>query len=287
MRASRVSVTVLVDDYTGFTRGLLAEHGFAALIEVWYGNRVYRILFDTGQSGDVLLHNASKLGIDLGNLQAIVLSHRHYDHTGGLLKVLKAVGQTPVIAHPRAFSGGIYVGNGVVRLDAGFPHDVRKVEELTRIIKVRSPMPIAPGTYFLGEVPRVTEFETVKNFYRVENGELVEDDLPDDTALAIVVEDFGTVVVTGCSHAGIVNIVKHAERVAGEPVRVVVGGLHLASASEARVRRVAEELSRAGVLELHVGHCTGFEAECILKSKYGEKFRKIHVGYGISFQSAP
>lgn len=290
-RAVSARLVFLADDYAGYeVRGLLGQHGLSVYIEVVDSDGVvHRVLFDTGQYADGVIHNARLLGVELNGVKAVALSHNHYDHTGGLLGVLKAIGhRVPVIAHPDVFKPSIYIRGNNIRLNIGIPYTRRELEEAgADFILVRSPMEVAPGVYFLGEIDRVhPELAPVLkgNYTLSSDGELVQHELRDDTGVAIAIEGLGTVAIGGCSHSGIVNIAEQAARVTGMNVFAVMGGFHLVSASRETISRVVEELKKMGVEEVHTGHCTGLVAEYAFLEAFGDRFRKIHSGYTVEFK---
>ena len=286
--ASLVRLVVLADDYAGYeTRNLLAQHGLSIYIEIMDENsKIRKILFDTGQYGEAIIHNANLLGINLSEIDSIVLSHNHYDHTGGLLSILKYIKKRiPVIAHPDIFKPSIYISENNIRLNIGLPHTRREYEEQgAYFILVKNPIEIAPGVYFLGEINRYyPELAPVlESNYTIENYELVKHKLLDDTGLAIKTEK-GVIVIGGCSHSGIVNIVEHASRITGSKPYSVIGGFHLLSMDREKIETIVEKLYSMGVEEVHAGHCTGFLGELLLMNTFGEKFKKIHVGYSITY----
>lgn len=290
-RALALKALVLVEDYAGYdARGLLGQHGLSVLLEVMGSDGVKRrVLLDFGQSFNVVLRNASILKVKpfLRRVDSIVLSHNHYDHSGGLpgfLKWLRLPPNTlPLYAHPDAFLPSVVVGEGS-EVEVGVPARLKELKALGVNPALRTkPTPIegVPGTYFLGEIPRVKgpEPKVKDNYVVLSDGSLKPHPLRDDTALAVVIEGYGTVVITGCSHSGILNIVEHAAKTTGEGVRAVLGGLHLVSSKEAEVEEVKRGLKDAGVEELHVGHCTGLRAECELMRTWGKAFRRLHSGY--------
>lgn len=285
MKLDSVRLTVLVEDSVGYNvRGLLGEHGLSILIEGVRGGKVYRVLFDTGQSGDTLLHNLKLLGLNLNRLDVIVLSHRHYDHTGGLLKVLDVV-KAPIIAHPHILNPQMYISNDFVRLDLGLPYSTSEIEgKGGKLLLVKSPLEVAPGMYFLGEIPRVTGFEgEMKGFYTIRDGEVVSDQMLDDSAVAVNVNG-KLIVVTGCSHSGVVNICKHALKVVeGEPL-AVIGGFHLVNAGKEVVEKTIEGLKDLGFNMVLTGHCTGFKAEVLFSLAFREGFRRISSGCIFEFK---
>ncbi|MCY0867944.1 MAG: MBL fold metallo-hydrolase [Desulfurococcus sp.] len=282
-------VVFLVEDRAS-RRYFLGEHGLSVLVEAVAGDgRVYRVLFDVGQHADTVIHNARLLGVDLSSVDVIVLSHNHYDHTGGLIKVLQSIGRrTPVIAHPDIFKPSIYIGSERVELDIGPGWSKSKAEEAgAYFILTRSPMEVAPGVYYLGEVVREREdlAPGLPGAYTIEDGELVPHKLRDDTGLAISIEGYGLVVLSGCGHSGITNITLHASRTLKENVKAVMGGFHLHSARLEVIREVTGMLREMSVEEVHAGHCTGLRAESMLLEAYKDKFHQVSAGYTAVFKA--
>jgi 7,8-dihydropterin-6-yl-methyl-4-(beta-D-ribofuranosyl)aminobenzene 5'-phosphate synthase len=252
---SERSISVLVENTAG-SRGLLGEHG----LSLWIENGDRRILFDTGQ-GTALRSNAEHLGIPLERADAIVLSHGHYDHTGGLHVALESAGRTDIYAHPAAFAPKfVRDADGSAR-DVGVPVvDQKAAQECGNRIPVESPREIANGFHVTGPVPRVTEFEvTDGTFFR--DSSCSEPDLLLDDQAAFMESESGTIVILGCAHAGVINTLRTIRILTGSrPIRAVVGGMHLHSAGRSRLEKTFEVLRRLEVACLLPCHCTGFGA---------------------------
>ncbi len=288
MKPVSIEIRVLVEDYSGFnSRGLLAEHGLAIWIELAYGDgSKARILLDAGQSGEVLVRNAKALNTDLRSLNLVALSHSHYDHSGGLKALAKEVGERiPLVLHPEALRPSYALRPALTSI--GIPASVSELEKMFLLTPSEKLVEIAPGAYFLGTIPRYFESHVPPSsgLYVARERGLEPYRGEDDTALAISIEGFGDVVITGCSHSGVTNIVKHATEILDEEIKLVVGGLHLVSAPRNLVKEVATKLRELGVRYAFVGHCTGFEAEKILSEELGSGFAKIHVGFGARVSS--
>ena len=266
-----VRITVLVDNTvaTPVPRGLRGEWGFAAAVD--------DVLFDTGQS-DAVVHNARLLDVGT-DFDTVVLSHAHYDHTAGLDAVLDPMDEPKLYCHPELWTeryvteapGGIELPKPVT---IGVPYSRTTVESGAAVVTHREPVEVAPGIHALGEIPRNHVETTVGKVEQ--DGELVDDPVVDDTALAVETDD-GVALVLGCCHSGLRNTVEHAEWVTGEPVRHVVGGTHLVGMDAEGVHEVADWLD--GRLETFAGtHCTGFEAQAILAERLPEAFQPVGVG---------
>ncbi|ASJ09200.1 MBL fold metallo-hydrolase [Thermococcus siculi] len=275
-----MKVYVLVEDYSGYESPFLAQHGVSFLVE----KDGKRILFDTGQSAEPILHNMKLLGIEPSSIDYVFLSHCHYDHTGGLLGILKAVGRRiPVIAHPEIFRRH-FTMSPYLR-SVGIPFRRAEIEELADLYLTPKPLEIVEGIRSTGEVRSREEFERGHlQVYTIKNGQVQEDTIMDDMSLVAKTPE-GLVIISGCSHAGIVSIVRHAIRLTGEKrVRAVIGGFHLIDASEERIERTVREFLELGVKEVYTGHCTGLRAEAAFLKAYGERFRKLHSGMVVEFE---
>ena len=257
--AERLEVLLLVDNRVSGP-GLRAEWGFSALLRVESGGRRYSILLDTGESGTVLLHNMRVLGVDPREPSILALSHGHYDHTGGIRALLESGSKPLVVAHPAAFEPK-YAYHGGELTYIGSPVTPEWIRDRTGLLLASNTVKLAPGAYWLGEVEREGFMESHEGLYAARGGRLVDDTVPDDTAVAVNVEGLGAVVVTGCSHSGILNIVRKAERVAGK-VYAVIGGLHLAWAKPEESYSVLDRLEDWGVRKIAPAHCSGIQAAC-------------------------
>ncbi|MEM0061506.1 MAG: MBL fold metallo-hydrolase [Fervidicoccaceae archaeon] len=284
----RIRIRVLADNQVGFRGKLLAQHGASYFLEASWGEEKRRILVDTGWNGEALLFNMKMLEIDPKSIDAIVITHGHWDHTGGLLKVLeKAEGkQIPIVMHPLALKTS-FISEPFIR-PVGIL-SFSEIGELKRLggypILSRDPVEIAPGILTTGEIERRNDFETVEEPYMFvgKEGELERDIISDDIALVIKFRS-GIGIVTGCGHSGIINILEKARALTGETkIKFIIGGLHLAEASDERIIRTVSHLSKLDIDAICAGHCTGLRASCELLRSFGTKFKQIHVGMSMEF----
>ncbi len=261
-----MELTVLVDNNSLIDCYLLAEPGLS--LHLRDGDK--QVLFDCGYS-DVLRRNAASLDLDLADLDHVVLSHGHNDHTWGIVPLMACLAERAaidgrprrprLIAHPKALTPR--------RLEHGEPIGSLlcpdALAQCFDLLLSREPVPVTDRLLFLGEIPRLFPFENITPIgQRLEPDGAVPDDLPDDTALVYRGDD-GLVVITGCSHAGICNIVEHARRTTGQRrVAAVLGGLHLRKPDPARFEATADYFRRIGLAAIYPGHCTSLAAKIAL-----------------------
>lgn len=267
-------VTVLVENTVGRTLPIGGEHGLSLWVE--YGG--HKLLFDTGQRG-VVVPNAALLGVDLRQAEAIVLSHGHYDHTGGLRRVCEHIGRSlPVYAHPDLFSA--HRVSSPTDKYVGFPFVREAIEDLGAVFTwVAEPLELYPGLWLSGEVPRQTAFEKGDpRMYVYLGGDRIPDPLADDLSIYIAAGD-GLVILLGCAHAGLVNIVEHARSVTGiSKVAAVLGGTHLGPADAAQLDASISFLEKLDLKLMAANHCTGQRVAAHLAAVFGERFRFAAAG---------
>ena len=272
---ARHVVTALAENSV-YKLGLLAEHGAAYLVET----DGVKVLFDTGQ-GRVLLKNAAELGISLEHLDAIVISHGHFDHTGGLADVLSLPGSPLVYLHPDALEPKYRKNDAPPHRRIGMPDaGLRALEGIgDRIRWTHSRVRVSDGILVTGPISRVNDFEdTGGPFYRDESCQQA-DDLMDDQAL-ILESPAGAVVLLGCAHAGAVNTLTQVSRLTGmNEIHAVIGGMHLLQASNERIEKTAQALLDYGVREIAPCHCTGFQAASYFRHRFGERCIQCSVGF--------
>lgn len=272
---------------------LRAEHGFSALVSVEQAGRERRILFDTGVTPDGLIDNMRRLDIDPRTVETVVLSHGHFDHTTGMDGFIRAVGRAnlPVLIHPEFWT------QRRIRLPGRDPLDLpstsrRALEDAGfEIVEHSQPSFLLDGALLVtGEVDRTTAFETGFPIHEAYRGGAWQPDplILDDQALVLNVRGRGLVVMTGCGHAGIINVLRHARRLCGEDtIHAVVGGFHLTGpAFEPVIPPTLDALAGFSPDVLVPCHCTGWRAKHALAARFPQAFVQTSVGTRIELNGA-
>jgi 7,8-dihydropterin-6-yl-methyl-4-(beta-D-ribofuranosyl)aminobenzene 5'-phosphate synthase len=274
-----IQITTLSENTAGRI-DVIAEWGLSILVEA----DGTRIMLDTGLSFSAA-YNAVALGIDLSQLDRIVFSHGHSDHTGGLLHILRMrKAPVEVIGHPDMWAPKYARVPGRPEHYVGPPFAREAAEALGATFNMtKEPVWITENIITSGEIPMTTGYEKVDpTLYVKEDGELKPDPLRDDQAV-FVKSDEGLIVVSGCAHRGIINTIRYGQRLTGiEPVYAVIGGTHLISASAERIDLTIADLESLGVRRLGVSHCTGLPAATLLARTFGEAFFFNNAGTRIS-----
>jgi 7,8-dihydropterin-6-yl-methyl-4-(beta-D-ribofuranosyl)aminobenzene 5'-phosphate synthase len=262
----------------------LAEHGFSMLIRVLCGRKSVSILFDTGISANGVVENTKRMGLELNEVEYVVLSHGHYDHFGGLVSALKTINKAnlPLIVHEDMFkTRGSTNSDGTIRTYPEFP--TREQLSSTQSINTKQPYLIADGMILVtGEIPRETSFE--KGFLQHKaliNGSWQPDHLIfDDRAVVFNVRGKGLVVISGCAHAGIINTTAYAQRISGiVNIYAVMGGFHLSGKeNERRIKPTVREMKRISPRLIAPSHCTGWRGMCTIAKALPEAFVCNSVG---------
>jgi 7,8-dihydropterin-6-yl-methyl-4-(beta-D-ribofuranosyl)aminobenzene 5'-phosphate synthase len=274
-----VTVTILCDNLV-YRPCLLAEHGFSALIEVRDGSRSFSVLFDTGQ-GLTLLHNAAALEVELARVSAVVLSHGHYDHTGGLssLAALNSQGLS-VFAHPGIFQKKLQQESDGRLRSTGVPWRREELEEKgVRFFLFRESQEVLPGVFISGEIASPESKCVLEGALVEREGKLVRDDFRDEVSLFVATRR-GLVVFVGCGHPGLDRVLEAAVEVAGgRGIYALIGGFHLVRASSEEIRAAARAVKRCGVKEVVLCHCTGYRAREIFRDDFREGCHMGEVGF--------
>jgi 7,8-dihydropterin-6-yl-methyl-4-(beta-D-ribofuranosyl)aminobenzene 5'-phosphate synthase len=258
---------------------LIGEHGLSFYIET----EKNRILFDVGQ-GLAIANNAKVLGIDLSAIETVALSHGHYDHAGGLKRLLECNTNFTLHAHPSVFDKKLKrAGNNYKFIGSPLAKDVLEQNGINLMLE-KKPVQISPGIMTTGEIPMENDFEeTGSGFYIESGGEILADFLADDQGIILDAEK-GSVVLLGCSHRGVINTLNHVVKLtSGRTIHAILGGFHLGNASESKLRTIMDHLSGFGLEKIGVGHCTGSTAFVALCDRFPQKVFPITVGNVIDF----
>jgi len=273
MGASPIAITVLVDNQAG--PGLTTEHGFS----LWIEADGRHILFDTGQ-GPALPMNARTLGVDLRQTGMVVLSHGHYDHTGGIPHALHVAPNAHVYCHPGVVQPRYSLRNGSPK-PAHMPSE--SMAALDRLPEknlhwTSETIRLSDNIGLTGPIPRQTTFEDTGGAFFLDPETRHADPIEDDLALWIKT-DQGLVVCVGCCHAGIINTLTHIKRLSGvAPIRAVIGGLHLLNADSRRLNHTLAALQTMPIETVIPCHCTGDRALDELEAAMGDKMRRSRSG---------
>jgi 7,8-dihydropterin-6-yl-methyl-4-(beta-D-ribofuranosyl)aminobenzene 5'-phosphate synthase len=282
VRSLRVTVlSTMLTDFHG-----VGEWGFSALVEV--DGR--RLLFDTGNRPETVLDNAKELGIDLSGVTDVILSHHHWDHTGGLVALREALSKKNPAALSRA-----HVGEGIF-LSRPSPENGEEANQMIarraayeaaggKFIVHGRPVEILPGVWLTGPVPRPHPERLWPHSARLKTSRgVVEDSIPEDMSLVIDTPQ-GLVVISGCGHAGTINTLEYARKIVRPaPANAVIGGLHLFQADDQTIEWTATKLKEYGLAHLLGAHCTGIEALFRIRERAGLTRKTAVVGaIGSSF----
>ena len=278
-------ITIVVENSAAISNSSVwSQHGLSIFLELCIGPEIMRLLWDTGASSEVMLHNADALNIDLHRLDMICISHGHYDHTGGLMGVLqRRKSRVAILAHPDIFAPKLKARPTLKFI--GLPFTRAEAEAAGAIfLEARGPVAMAPGLTTTGEVSRIESFEKVEGFWTVKDGQYCQDIIPDDQSLVINISGKGLAVITGCAHSGIINTIRQAQKITGvEKLYAVIGGFHLMDADEGRIEATAKALKELDPAIVRPGHCTGQKAVCRLQEVLGERCRPLAVGDSMQF----
>jgi len=289
--AEKITITIITDNYhettrpsykiaNRFTGGYLyAEHGLSCHIELVVNGRPHSFLFDFGPTFEGVSRNMDALKIEFDRLEALGLSHGHMDHWGGLVELLKSRREKIPKGIP------LYVGEETfAERFSKRPDGVRKAPQLkkeeveglgfVKVVEIRDPTPIVSGAYLTGRIERVTDYEKGPPWALIKKGDnLEQDNFIGEQAVVLNLKGKGLVVLSGCAHVGIVNTVKHAQRITGVGrVHAIMGGFHLTGAKEEIIQRTVADIKIMAPDYIMPIHCTGFEAIVAFAKEMPDQF---------------
>ena len=269
-----MEIITLVENYAT-KEGLKGEHGLSFLIK----KDNYKILFDTGQSG-VLVENAKKLGVKLEDVDYLILSHGHYDHTGGLESFLKINSKAKVISHQKSLEKRYSNSTGKIR-EIGFRLEKGYKSYKNEFVFIEEDYKINEDIKIVANVEKITDFEmNEKKLFVKKNNEYVQDEFLDEINLVITEKNKDN-IITGCSHRGIINIIKTIQKRDEKEINLIIGGFHLKGKSEERVKKTINELKKIKFERIETNHCTGLDGYMELKKEFGDKVNYNYVGMTI------
>ncbi len=281
----KINLGILVNNIVGESH-FLAEHGLSILIQTQEGEKKEDHLLDCAKSSSTLLHNIAAYGIELANLslKTIILSHGHYDHTGGLKGLLENTSQRiPIIGHPDVFAQRISYVRGFRTISC--PFNQSEIREAGGdLLLSRDSVKINDYLMVTGEVPRKNKFEKNPHFRKVTNNHWRDDEVDDDLSMIIDVDQESFFLLCGCCHAGLINTLERVKTLTGKTKCYgVMGGLHLVGASQERIDFTIAELKKWNPEVIIPLHCSGREAMYQLKSHFPEKTKLLNCGDSFAF----
>jgi len=281
MVVKNIQITVLMENSKNSANPeLQSNHGLSFFITATIDDdKKVTIMMDSGPSPEALLHNTEVLGIHLEDVDVVVLSHGHYDHTGGLMAALKQMNrQVTVVGHPMLFDPKLKIMPHLRHIGAPFRQCDIEAAGVVPILST-NPVKVSEGIVTTGQVPRKTNFESVKGFWTISDKKFAEDIMIDDQSVVIDVEGKGLVVVSGCAHSGIINTINYAKKITGNSrVYGALGGFHLMSADNKRIEATVDELKKLNLEFVGPCHCTGKKAIKKMKEELGKCCSPIITG---------
>jgi len=299
LEAEKITITIITDNYADalrmnykiarryFTKptdsiynmALHSEHGLACHIETVVNGQPHSFLFDYGVDFQGVSRNMELLNIDTKILEALGLSHGHFDHSGALVAILKSQKDKfpkgiPLYVGEEAFSERfLKIPIGLYSINVLKKEDI-EVLGFVKVVEVKDPSPIVPGAYLTGRIERVTEYEKGAPYLLVKRGDKLErDQFLGEQALFFIVKGKGLVVLAGCAHPGIVNTVRHVQKVTGiEKVHAVIGGFHLVASNAETVKKTVTDIKALAPDYIVPTHCTGFEAITVFQKEMPRQF---------------
>jgi 7,8-dihydropterin-6-yl-methyl-4-(beta-D-ribofuranosyl)aminobenzene 5'-phosphate synthase len=274
---------------------ILAENGLCFLVETFHEDWTSTVLFDAGLTSAVVTHNARLMGVDLHDVDAVVLSHGHPDHVGGVNGVLEAIGHpVPVIVHPHAFDPRMIVKKHVTlpMINIGFTREGISSAG-GHLIEARGSIPLGPGLFTSGEMSTTVDFEHESPAGRLcvcASGGVEADDIEDHQVLGIDVAGHGLVVIDPCGHRGVLSAVAHMQKLSGnEQVHAVMGGFHTGhpGVTAERIERTAEGLAALTPAFVAPMHCSGFPMKSAIAAAAPDAFEIVTAGSVLTIGDVP
>jgi 7,8-dihydropterin-6-yl-methyl-4-(beta-D-ribofuranosyl)aminobenzene 5'-phosphate synthase len=255
--------------------GITGEYGFSALIR----REGQTLLFDTGSAG-AIFPNARKMGIDLSQVENVIISHGHFDHTGAMPELMKLGGVKRIYIHPDAFAHRLLPLNNGKAKDIGCRFSPQQAEQAgVELVLTKDFTSIAPGVYITGQIPRLCSYEDCGGNFKVEVKGVLGDDLINDDMALVIEHPDGLIIVSGCAHAGLINTIDYALKMTGQKkILAFIGGTHLMTAGPERMRKTVQALQKYNPAHLVVAHCTGFYAAAQLYQALGPIVVKGEAG---------
>lgn len=273
----------LVDNKSSDTARFRAEHGVAFVIEAHAG----KVLFDTGASGTALVQNAAQMGLDLYQINALVLSHAHYDHTGGLEAFFQESRPgLPLYAHPDIFQPRFSEKDGKMNSVGLRMAQADLVQHVTLHLSAE-PSQVLPGVWTTGEITPRVEFEGRSPHHYIESGVGWQPDPYRDDMSLVLEAPSGLILVCGCCHAGLLNTLAQVQRIFNREIAAIVGGTHLGSVDEDSLQHAIDFirlLNSGKISHIYLNHCTGERALAALAKAFGEKISPCPAGTVLRFE---
>jgi 7,8-dihydropterin-6-yl-methyl-4-(beta-D-ribofuranosyl)aminobenzene 5'-phosphate synthase len=290
-----LKITTLAENTAAEGLGQWGLSFLLELVDARGNNR--KVIFDTGIHKQALLYNIRKLKVDLSNLECIVLSHGHLDHTATTVELVKTAGGVKVYAHPDTFSPRFFQSKTGKRRQIGVPEGERQ-EEIERaggdVLLSAAPAEVVPGVWTTGQIERATSFERAlplsegEKLTIIVDGKEMGDQILDDQALWMDIDGVGPLAITGCAHAGLVNTLSHVQRIGRfKNMRGLAGGTHLVGRSDEYLQQTIKELKQFGLNLISPCHCTGFKAMVRLWQAFPEAFIMNYSGRVIEAGKEP
>ena len=274
-----IKIICVVDNAVKRSSQFWGEHG----LSFWIDSGEQVVLFDSGQSGSVLIHNLDKMGLHSQEVAALSLSHAHYDHSGGLGSIFADNPGLPLYANPDLLRPRFSLKDGDY-VDIGMPFNRRQLTQLTDLHLSADPIEVIPGLWTSGEITERNEQEgrSPHHFVPADDG-WQPDPYRDDMSMVIEVKE-GLILVCGCCHAGLLNTMAHVRRLFQRPITVVMGGSHLVSADDDYLQHVIDVLREDyHPIRFYLNHCTGERAIIALSNAFGELVQPFPVGSQLVF----